>query len=145
MARAVSVKIPTAKVIEMIENKLAEMNKAVKEYPALLNAYNKANKDYTKSAIELVNKNANKAVSYQEFDWTSDQISVSSDYRGSITLAIGRVLSAKLGEKPEKPEDPTNWTFKQNLEQLEKTLKLLRMTEQESVSASTYNSVLDLL
>jgi hypothetical protein len=145
MARAVSVKIPTAKVIEMIESKLAEMSKAVKDYPALLNAYIKASKEYTKSAIELVGKNSNKVVAYQDFDWTSDQIAITSDYRGSINIAVGKVLSAKLGDKPEKPEDPELWTTKNKREELEKTLKLLRLTEQESVSASTYNSVLDLL
>jgi len=145
MARAVSVKIPTIKVIEMIENKLAEMNKVVKEYPALLATYNKANKEYTKALAELVGKNSNKIVAYRDFDWTSDQIALSSDYRGSAQIYVGKGLTSKIGDKPEKPEDPDNYTFKQNLEQLEKTLKLLRMTEQESVSASTYNSVLDLI
>jgi hypothetical protein len=145
MARAVSVKIPTSKVIEMIENKLAEMNKAVKEYPALLATYNKAHKEYAKSIIELVSKNTNKIANWKEFDWTTDQIGVYTDYRGQAQLHIGRVLLAKLGDKPEEPENPDNYSFKQNKEQLEKTLKLLRMTEQESVSASTYNSVLDLI
>jgi hypothetical protein len=145
MARAVSVKIPTSKVIEMIESKLEEMNKVEKDYPTLLNAYNKASKEYTKSAIELVGKNTSKAVAYKDFDWTSDQIAIYTDYRGSLQLNVGKALTAKLGDKPEQPESPDNYTFKQNKEQLEKTLKLLRMTEQESVSASTYNSVLDLI
>ena len=145
MARAVSVKIPTAKVIEMVESKLAEMNKAVKEYPALLNAYNKAAKEYAKSVIELAGKNTSKIVSYNDYDWTDAQISVSFDYRGQANLHIGKAIFAKLGDKPEKPSDPDNYQFKGNLEQLEKTLKLLRLTEQESVSASTYNSVLDLI
>lgn len=145
MARAVSVKIPTSKVIEMVESKLAEMNKTIKEYPALLNAYNKAAKDYAKNVIELATKNTNKIVSYNDYDWTDAQISVSFDYRGQANLHIGKAIFAKLGDKPEKPENPDNYPFKQNLEQLEKTLKLLKLTEQESVSASTYNSVLDLL
>jgi hypothetical protein len=145
MARAVSVKIPTSKVIEMIESKLAEMDKSVKEYPALFNAYTKANKEYAKAVIELAGKNTNKVVAYQEFDWTSDQIAISSDYRGSVQFYVGKALASKIGEKPERPTDPDNYSFKQNKEQLEKTLKLLRMTEQESVSASTYNSVLDLI
>lgn len=145
MARAVSVKIPTAKVIEMIENKLAEMDKAVKDYPALVANFNKANKAYSKNIAELIGKNANKVVAYRDFEWTSDQIALSSDYRGSAQIYVGKALAEKAGDKPECPEDPNNWSFKQNKEQLEKTLKLLRMTEQESVSASTYNSVLDLI
>jgi hypothetical protein len=145
MARAVSVKIPTAKVIEMIENKLAEMNKQVKEYPALVATFNKENKAYAKGIAELIGKNANKIVNYRDFEWTSDQIALSNDYRGSAQIYVGKALAEKVGNKPECPEDPNNWSFKQNKEQLEKTLKLLRLTDQESVSTSTYNSVLDLI
>ena len=145
MARAVSVKIPTAKVIEMVESKLAEMNKTIKEYPALLNTYNKAIKEYAKSVIELAGKNTSKIVSYNDYDWTDAQISVSFDYRGQANLHIGKGIFAKLGDKPEQPSNPDNYQFKQNLEQLEKTLKLLKLTEQESVTSSTYNSVLDLI
>ena len=145
MARAVSVKIPTAKVIEMVESKLAEMNKSIKEYPALLNTYKKEIKAYTKSVLELAGKNANKIVAYKDYDWTDEQISVSFDYRGQAQLHIGKAIFAKLGDKPEQPSDPDNYQFRQNKEQLEKTLKLLKLTEQESVSASTYNSVLDLI
>ena len=145
MARAVSVKIPTSKVIEMIETKLAEIAKAEKDYPALLNAYNKDIKAYGKAVAELVGKNANKFVSYDEFKFDSDNISLTSDYRNSIEVVLGKALSAKVGDKPTRPQEPSNYSTKVQKEQLEKTLKLLKLTDQESVNASTYNSVLDLI
>lgn len=145
MARSVSVKIPTSTVIEMIEAKLAEMVKAEKDYPSLLATYNKDIKAYGKSLIELVAKNANKVVEYNVFDFNSDQITITSDYRSNASVLVGKALLAKLGEKPEKPQEVGGWQVKQNKEQLEKTLKLLKLTDQESVSTSTYNSVLDLI
>ena len=145
MARAVSVKIPTSKVIEMIETKLAEMAKAEKDYPALLNAYNKDIKAYGKAVAELVGKNANKFVSYDEFKFDSDNFSLTSDYRSVLQVVLGKAMVAKLGDKPTRPEEVGGWQMTQKKEQLEKTLKLLKLTDQESVNASTYNSVLDLI
>lgn len=145
MARSVSVKIPTSSVIEMIENKLAEMTKEEADYPKLLSAYNKEILNYTASLIELVAKNAKKAVDYSNFEYDSDTISINGDYRGSTTLVVGKALVAKLGKKPEKPTSPDNYSFINKKAELEKTLKLLKMTDQPTITSSTYNSVLDLL
>ena len=145
MARSVSVKISTSTVIEMVETKLAEMNKAQKDYPSLLATYNKDIKAYSKALVELIGKNANKVVEYSVWDSNGDNITVTNDYRASSQVLVGKALSAKLGDKPEKPQEVASWHFNQNKEQLEKTLKLLKLTEQETVTSSTYNSVLDLL
>jgi hypothetical protein len=145
MARSVSVKIPTSVVIEMIETKLAELKKAEADYPKLLSAYKKDIVSYTADLIDLVSKNKKSVVDYADYGNQEDNISINSDYRGSITLAIGKELVAKLGKKPEKPEDPTGWHKDQKKTELEKTLKLLKLTEQETITSSTYNSVLDLL
>ena len=145
MARSVSVKIPTSVVIEMIETKLAELKKAEADYPKLLSAYKKDIVSYTADLIDLVSKNKKSVVDYADYGNQEDNISINSDYRGSITLAIGKELVAKLGNKPEKPEDPTGWHKDQKKTELEKTLKLLKLTEQETITSSTYNSVLDLL
>ena len=145
MARSVSVKIPTSTVIEMIETKLATIAKAEKDYPSLLTAYAKDIKVYGKAVAELIGKNPNKFVAYDEFNFESDNFSVTSDYRNTVQVMLGRGLLAKVGEKPTKPQEVSGWQATQHKEQLEKTLKLLKMTEQETVNASTYNSVLDLI
>ena len=145
MARAVSVKIPTSTVIEMLEAKLAEIAKAEKDYPSLLATYNKDIKAYGKAVAEFIGKNANKFVSYDEFNFESDNFSLTSDYRNTVQIIFGRGLVAKIGEKPTKPQEVGCWQANQHKEQLEKTLKLLKLTDQESVNASTYNSVLDLI
>ena len=132
MARAVSVKIPTSKVIEMIENKLAEMKQTAKDYPKLVEQYEKDLLSVSNKIVKIVKDNLGK-----------DGVLFYNNYSGA-SVSVGKSLLDGI-EFPTKPEDPENWSAKQNKEQLEKTLKLLRLTEQESVSASTYNSVLDLL
>lgn len=144
MARSVSVKIPTAIVIEMIETKLADLTKAEAEYPKLLSAYKKDIVAFTASVVELASKNSKKISDYSDYDYL-DNIAINSDYRGAISILVGKEIVSKLGKKPEKPESPDNYGHKNKKSELEKTLKLLRLTEQETITSSTYNSVLDLL
>lgn len=145
MARSVSVKIPTSVVIEMIETKLADIAKAKVEYPKLVSAYKKEIATYTADLIDLIVKNKKAVVDYNDYSFEGANIAINNEYRGSLTLAVGKELSSKIGKKPEKPEDPDNWGTRNKAEQLEKTLKLLKLTEQETITSSTYNSVLDLL
>jgi hypothetical protein len=145
MARSVSVKIPTSVVIEMIETKLEDLNKAEANYPKLLSAYKKDIATFTADLLDLVAKNKKSAIEYSDFDFSSGNFAIQSDWRGSVSIALGKDLVAKIGEKPEKPTDPSTWQNKEKKEKLEKTLKLLKLTDQETITSSTYNSVLDLL
>jgi hypothetical protein len=145
MARSVSVKLPTSVVVEMIENKLAEIAKAEADYPKLLSAYKKDIITFTANVLDLAEKNKKNVVSYEDYDFDSNNIAINSDWRGSVSVVIGKDLVAKIGKKPEKPEDPDTWQGRDKKEKLEKTLSLLKLTTQETITSSTYNSVLDLL
>jgi len=145
MARSVSVKIPTSVVIEMIETKLAELNKAETDYPKLLSAYKKDIVAFTGDLLDLANKNKKNVVDYGDYGFEGGNIAINSDWRGSVSIALGKDLVAKIGTMPEKPQDPDNWQTKEKKKNLEKTLKLLKLTDQETITSSTYNSVLDLL
>ena len=145
MARSVSVKLPTSVVVEMIENKLAEIAKAEADYPKLLSAYKKEIVSFTADLIDLVSKNKKSIVDYSDYGNQEDNISINSDYRGSVSIAVGKEIVAKIGKKPEKPNDPDTWQTRDKKEKLEKTLQLLKLTTQETITSSTYNSVLELL
>lgn len=152
MARALSVKIPTSKVISMIEDKIASIANDVATYPARKAEYQVAYKAYTESVIALVGKlvSANGSALLAEED-TDKNIRVSTNYRNAIEITIGKSLTEDL-VKPVEPTDPEpkgyygrNSGYNTKREELEKTLRLLRMTEQETITSSTYNSVLELL
>jgi hypothetical protein len=152
MARAISVKIPTTKVIEMIEQKIAQINEDVATYPARKAAYQVEYKAYTEALVarlgELIAKNGSALLNEED---TDKKIAVGTNYRNAVEISIGKSLTEDL-VKPEAPTDPepkgyygrgTGYTTKR--EELEKTLRLLKMTEQETITSSTYNSVLELL
>ncbi len=149
MARAISVKIPTAKVIEMIEQKIAQINEDIASYPARKAQYRADYKAYTEAVVailgDLIAKNGSALLAEEN---TDKGIRVSTNYRNAVEISIGKELLAL--EKPEEPTDPepkgyyrNNYTTKRD--ELEKTLRLLRMTEQDTITSSAYNSVLELL
>jgi hypothetical protein len=150
MARAISVKIPTAKVIEMIENKIAQITEEIATYPARKAQYQIDYKAYTEQVVallgDLIAKNGSALLAEEN---TDNGIRLSTNYRNAVEIAIGKELLNGL-EKPEAPTDPEPKGYYRNTyttkrEELEKTLRLLRMTEQESITSSAYNSVLELL
>lgn len=132
MARSVSVKIPTAKVIEMVEAKIAQMKQEDKDYPKLLENYEKEMNSILTKVIKIAKDNS-----------VTDKVSVHNNYSG-ISISLSKSLIGDI-EFPKQPTDPSVYYRQNKFEELEKTLKLLRLTEQESVTSSTYNSVLDLL
>jgi predicted PP-loop superfamily ATPase len=148
MARSISVKIPTASVLSLVEDKVAQLKTEIAEYPARLEAYKAERKAYTKRVAEAV---ANAIISggqeLFEGEW-QDIVRLTRAYSGGTEITIGKNLMAQfdLGEAPVEPINPSNHYGAENkLKELEKTLTLLRLTPQETVTSSTYNSVLDLL
>jgi intergrase/recombinase len=150
MARAVSVKIPTAKVIEMIEQKIASITEDVETYPARKAEYRSAYKAYTEQVVarlgQLIAQNGSALLAEEN---TDKGIRVSTNYRNAVEITIGKELLDLV--KPEEPTDPepkgyySRNSYSTKRDELEKTLRLLRMTEQETITSSTYNSVLELL
>ena len=150
MARAISVKIPTAKVIEMIEQKIAEINEEIATYPARKEQFQADNEAYTKAVIERVGqaiaKRGSELLTNEDYD---NAVRVNTNYQNRVELTIGKEILDGL-EKPVQPTEPEpknyygrSYTTKR--EELEKTLRLLKMSEQETITSSAYNSVLELL
>jgi hypothetical protein len=151
MARAVSVKIPTAVIIQMIEEKIASIAEDVASYPARKAQYQADYKAYTEAVVaRLGSIIAERGASLLSEEDQDKSVRVSTNYRNAVEITIGKELTEGL-EKPQEPTDPepkgyynrNSYDTKRN--ELEKTLRLLRLTEQETITSSTYNSVLELL
>ena len=147
MARALAVKVPTASLITLVEEKIAEIKSKVATYPADVKQYEL---DTKKHEANLVASVINALTNSPEL--------IGSDYGKPIRVSVGyrgvdvSIDSNALGfpEAPTKPEDPNSKRYYGRdydtpLAMLEKTLRVLKMTAQEEVSASTYSSVMDLL
>jgi hypothetical protein len=148
MARSLSVKIPTATLIADVEATIAKIEEDVANYPALTEKYRSDLKAYNDKIVQLTIQ----AVKKSDLIGTEygSPIRVTSGYRGnSVQIEVdGDALG--FPQKPEAPSNPNDRTYygrdyTTKLDLLKKNLKVLNMTNQEEVNASTYNTVMELL
>lgn len=147
MARSLSVKIPTASLISDIEASIAKIDEDIAEYPAKIEAYRIAKAKHQELVVEKVIEALGKReLIGNEYD---SPIRVSNDYGNQVSVRVNVDLLG-LPDAPKEPERPNqsqsfgrDYTTRKAL--LERNLKVLKMTSQEEVSATTYNTVIDLL
>lgn len=148
MARTLSVKIPTSSLIADIEKSIAKIDEDVANYAEAVKTYKEEVKAYE---AEVLTK-AKEALSNPANIGTdsSSPVRLTSSYRyNSISVEFDTDV---LGF-PTKPTEPTRPNQKESFgreyttrkEILERNLRILRMTTQEEVSASSYSAVIDLI
>jgi hypothetical protein len=147
MARTLSVKVPVSKLISDIENSIAKIDVAVAEYAEKRKQYEADSKQYD---IDIV-AHAVKAMSDPNNIGTEygSLIRVQRGYNGNISVDFD-VEALGLPPKPVEPSRPNEKTYfgREYLtrkELLERNLRILKMTTQEEVSASSYSAVIDLI
>jgi hypothetical protein len=149
MARSISVKVPTSAVIAQIEEAIKKIDTAIASYPADYEKYEKDTETYKKKVVkaiaDFVSKNANKI----GYDYGSE-IRLNFGHSGRLELNFDTDKIIGFPVKPVEPKKPnqSEWIGNKHLnrkEVLEQNLKVLRMTTQEEISASTYSSIIDLI
>lgn len=148
MARSISVKIPTAQLISTIEAKIAEIDEAIANYPAKREQFERELDSYKAKVTEFVSNYLALNASKVGFDHDS-VVRIGHSYNGRLELQFDAdaVDFPKRPTEPERPNQNRHYgnTYANQKDLLEKNLKILRMTSQEEVSASTYGAVMDIL
>ena len=148
MARAISVKVPTAAVITQIENAISTIDKAIANYPSDFEKFEKENELYKKKVAKAIAEHLSKNTSKIGYDYGSDiRLNLGS---GNLSLTIDTDKIVGFPVKPVSPKKPneSEWYGNKHInrkEVLESNLRILRMTTQEEINASTYSSLIDLL
>jgi hypothetical protein len=147
MARTLSVKIPTSKLIADIEASIAKIDADVEAYAGLRKQYEAEIKQYDKDIVA----HAIKAMSDPNNIGTEhgSLVRVSRGYNNNISVDFD-VEALGLPPKPVEPPRPNEKTYfgreyATRKEVLERNLRILKMTSQEEVSASSYSAVIDLI
>jgi hypothetical protein len=148
---SVSVKIPTAKVIEMLQEKISVLKAEIANYPQARAEYALAKKNHEKNLVALtIDALTNKSELIGSDYESPIRVSINSYGRGN---SVGVQIDADALGFPPAPIEPKNpndtiYVARENvrpLEILENTLKTLMLTEQETINASTYANVMKLL
>ena len=148
MARNISVKVPVGTLISTIEAKLAEIDKAVADYPETRKKYEADLEKYKEQVAKAVSKFLKSNADKIGYDHDSI-VRIGHSYNGRLELQFD-TDALELPKRPTEPERPNQnrWYGRDHANQkelLEKNLKILRMTSQEEVNASTYGAVMELL
>lgn len=149
MARALSVKVPTSAVIAQIEEAINKIDEAVASYPADYEKYELELEIYKNEVataiIKFVGENTNKI----GYDYQSD-LRISIGHSGKLELSFDSDKIVGFPKRPVEPKKPNQneWYGNKHInrkEVLESNLRILRMTSQEEINASSYSSVMDLI
>jgi len=155
MARSISVKVPTALLIAQIEERIAQIDTAVAEYPAKREAFDKAEEAYKAQVANFVAAYLGENLDKIGFSY-EDIIRINTgygSYRGQsskVELTFDTDSIPDFPKRPEAPESPNQkesfgreYVSRKSL--LEKNLRILKMTSQEEVNASTYGAIMEII
>jgi hypothetical protein len=131
--KAINVKIATTKVIKALETKLAQIQKDKDSQASNEAKYQKLaekhNKEVAKLAVSVISK--------------ANDLSAHKRYNGEISVSFN--LPAGSIELPDEPQkDFTtyhDWQYREMIEEIENAIRILKMTDEEVVSTSTYNAI----
>jgi hypothetical protein len=132
--KAISVKIPTQRVITALETKLAEINTNYENQEANEAKYDEARKAWQKAVGEFAIKHIAKAENFR------------TNYRNwNKTLNVDFDLTLNEADFPKEPERDFEqlsiYTYREMKDEIENAIRILKMTDEEVVSTSTYNAV----
>ena len=132
--KAISVKIATPKIITALEASLAKLEKDYKAQEANEAKYLKAVEKWKKDLFDFALANIKKS------------FNVRTNYRSyNNTLNIDFDLSVSEKELPTEPEREYEFihasTYRETKKELENAIRILKMTDEETVNTSTYNAV----
>jgi hypothetical protein len=131
--KSINVKIATSKVIKALENKLVQIKKD--------KANQKTNEEKHKKAVEKWQKEVGK-LALASIAKATD-VSANTRYNGELNVSFSLPKgSVEIPTEPEKDfETFHEWQYKEMVEEIENAIRILKMTDEETVSTSTYNSI----
>ena len=132
--RTINVKIPTVKVIKALENKLTVIKAEYKAQDELEAKYQESYEQWKKKVAKLaVNK-------------VSEANNLRTNYRSwNKTLNVDFDVTIDEKDFPKEPERAyeviSAHTYNDTVDEIENALRILKLTDDEVVSTSTYNSI----
>lgn len=131
--KAINVKIATSKVIKALEAKLTQIKKEYVEQDIHEAKHQKEIEKWKKQVLQFANSNIKSA------------LNVRVCMRGNGLINIDFDMAIDNKNIPKEPERNfprmQEWTFDSQKEELENAIRILKMTDEEYVSTSTYNSI----
>jgi hypothetical protein len=132
--KAISVKIATPKVIKALESALATLEANWTSQEANEAKYDKARKAWQKEIVEYAVANIKKAENFRT-NYRS--------YSNNLNIDFDLTVAEKdLPKEPEKDYEVLHQhSYREQKQEISNAIRILKMTDEETVNTSTYNAV----
>ena len=133
--KAISVKIATPKVIKALETRLAELETNWANQEANEAKYQKSYEKHKKELIAYATANIKKAENFRtNFRSWNGTLNIDFDLTG--------LSESDLPKQPERDfEQMSIHNYREQKEEISNAIRILKMTDEETVSTSTYQAV----
>lgn len=133
----VKVKVKVSVLIAHLEKALAEREARFKNQAKEQEKYEKAVEAYNLAVLKLIKAGKGK-LSDACHNSYYDRANKKNEVQFSVTVLFPKSL---LPKEPERPDTYHEHTFRCESEEIKQAIRVLNLTEDSLVSASTYNSV----
>jgi hypothetical protein len=136
--KAINVKVPTLKIITALEASLAKLEADYATQAVNEAKYDKALEKWKADVFEFAMANVKKSFNLR------------TNYRSyNNTLNVDFDLTVKESDMPVEPEREFEYihasTYRESKKELSNAIRILKMTDEETVNTSTYNAVSEYL
>ena len=131
--QGINVKVPRAKVIKALEKALVKLETNYKNQEANEAKYKAAQERWLKQVSKLAISKIAKA----------ENLRPTVRYNGTVNIDFDLPAgTVKLPEEPKRKfETMHDWQYKDNKEEIENAIRLLKMCEDELISTATYGGI----
>lgn len=134
--KSINVKVTTVKVVKALEVALVSRKKKLADWEKAQENHTKQCADWEKSIIELIKLGKAKVTDVTHNSAWGQQVE-------QARVIINLPASHSYPVSPDKPSEL--WSINNDIEELENAIALLKMTDEEYVSTSTYRGVARLI
>lgn len=130
--KAISVKIKKEKVINALEVKLSKVKSDKANEKITQEKFEQAQEKWQKEVIKIATAKFAKA----------QNVRVNVRYNGLVNVDFDLPNDIGIPEEPKKEGEVLNdWQYKDMVEEIENAIRILKMSEEELINTSTYNSI----
>jgi len=131
--QGINVKVPRVKVIKALEQALVKLETNHKNQDANEAKYRLAQERWTKQVTKLATAKFAKA----------ENLKVNARYNGAVNIDFDLPAgTVKLPEEPKRDyESMPDWQYKDNKEEIENAIRVLKMCDDELISTATYGGI----
>jgi len=142
MSKSLSVKVKVSSLITALEAALAERDKRFAALEAEEAKHEKAVEVYNLAVLKLIKAGKAEITEASKNSWADRH----EKKKGKSAFSVNVLLpTASLPVEPQQPHGYSEHLYKREREEITQAIRVLKMTDQTEVSASTYRSVAEYL